>query len=43
MPNVLANAINWEFLDEPMYRWFLAVGAFLGILWAWNGIIDLMK
>lgn len=40
--NALTNAINWEFLNEPLYRWFIFAGAAFGMVWAWEGIIALM-
>lgn len=43
MPNALAAAINWDFLDEPLYRWIIFVGALMGIVWAWEGVVGLMK
>lgn len=39
----VTNVIDWQFLNEPLYRWaifFLACGA---MLFAWNGVINLMK
>jgi hypothetical protein len=41
--NFVENVADWSFLSEPLWRWFLFVGAVLGILWGWSGIIDLMK
>lgn len=39
----LKKVTDWEFLQEPLWRWgvfFLAVGA-MGF--AWNGVIDHMR
>lgn len=41
--NPLNTAINWEFLDEPLYRWIIFVGALGAITWGWRGVVDLMK
>lgn len=35
--------INWEFLDEPAWRWFIFLGALLLMMWTWRGIVDFMK
>lgn len=40
--NPLSAAINWDFLDEPLYRWFIFFGAMLGIAWGWHGVLELM-
>jgi len=40
---MLQNVIGWEFLDEPLTRWFLFLGALTAMLTAWAGIINLMK
>jgi hypothetical protein len=43
MQNPIDSIVNWQFLDEPAYRWAIfAVGScfFLG---AWRGVLDLMK
>lgn len=37
---VLSNLTNWTFLDEPLYRWFIFIGALLLIMWGWNGILS---
>lgn len=37
---VLTNTVNWTFLDEPLYRWFLFFGALLLIAWGWKGILS---
>jgi len=38
------NAIkDWTFLQEPLYRWALMVGALILILAGWYGIIKIAK
>lgn len=41
--NPVSGVINWQFLNEPLYRWalfFFAVGA-MGF--AWDGVLRIMK
>lgn len=38
----LNGVINWEFLDEPLYRWAFFFLALMGMGVAWRGILDLM-
>lgn len=38
----LQNVIGWNFMEEPLWRWFLFVGAFTAITIAWGGIISFM-
>lgn len=40
--DMLQNITNWEFLEEPLWRWALFFGAILGIAWGWHGVLDLM-
>jgi hypothetical protein len=40
--NPLNNVINWEFLDEPLYRWALFFLAVAGMGVAWRGVLELM-
>jgi len=43
MDDMVKNFANWQFLNEPLYRWglfFLAMGF---ISWGWEGVIGLMK
>jgi hypothetical protein len=42
MPN-LSAIYDWQFLNEPLYRWFIFLIALSGMLFAWNGILSLMK
>lgn len=37
--NVIDDALHWEFLNEPFYRWFvflIAIGFAMG---AWHGVL----
>jgi len=43
MPQFVTDIVNAPFMNEPLWRWFIAVGAFLFMLGAWEGIIDFMK
>lgn len=38
--NVVTNAVSWEFLDEPLWRWFLFFGALILISIGWRGILS---
>lgn len=38
--DVVVKAVNWPFMDEPLYRWFLFFGALMLIAWAWKGILS---
>jgi len=37
---MLSDFTNWQFLNEPLYRWFLFFGAILLISYGWNGILS---
>lgn len=39
----MSNLIDWPFLNEPLWRWALMVGALLLILWGWKGVIAIAK
>lgn len=39
----LNQITNWEFLNEPLYRWAIFWIALAAIAYAWNGIISFMK
>jgi hypothetical protein len=41
--NFLEAIPRWEFMDEPLYRWFLFAGAWLAIAVAWASILGWMK
>lgn len=43
MVNVVSNAVNWEFLDEPLYRWFIFFGALILISFGWRGLLSFIK
>lgn len=34
---------SWEFLNEPLYRWWLFFLALALSAFAWNGILEFMK
>lgn len=38
--NVITDAVSWEFLDEPLYRWFMFLGALALMMWGWNGVLS---
>lgn len=40
--DTLQNVIGWQFLNEPIYRWFIFMGAWSAMLVAWGGILHLM-
>ncbi len=37
---VISNIANWNFMNEPLTKWFIFFGAFLLISWAWKGILS---
>jgi hypothetical protein len=37
------NVKNWPFLQEPLYRWFIMIGALLFIFMAWGVILGYVK
>lgn len=39
MGNVMGGIVNWPFLNEPAWRWFLFVGALLLFLIVWGGVL----
>jgi len=41
--DALSNITNWQFLNEPLYRWFLFLGALLLMNYCWADIVDFMK
>lgn len=38
--NVITNAASWQFMNEPLYRWFIFFGALILISWGWKGILS---
>jgi hypothetical protein len=43
MPDFVSQITNWEFLNEPAYRWAIFfVGSSLFIM-VWNDVLGLMK
>lgn len=34
---------SMAFLNEPLWRWVLAIGAFLLIIGAWKGVLEYVK
>jgi len=43
MRNVVSTAINWEFLNEPAYRWVMFFVGASAFLYVWNDVLSLMK
>lgn len=39
----LNSAVNWQFLNEPLYRWWLFFLAIALSLFAWHGVLEFMK
>jgi hypothetical protein len=37
------SVTNWQFLNEPLYRWAIFIVALSMIIFAYNGILELMK
>ncbi len=43
MANPLSTAANWTFLQEPIWRWFVFLGAMLLMNIAWADIVDFIR
>jgi hypothetical protein len=41
--NPISGVINWTFLNEPVWRWFIFMGALLLMNVAWADILDFIK
>ena len=39
----VSSVTGWTFLDEPLYRWAIFIVAISMIMFAYNGILNLMK
>ena len=39
MGNLVSGAVNWPFLNEPIWRWGLFTGVMLLFLFAWSGVL----
>ncbi len=39
----LSGLANWEFLDEPAYRWFIWLGALSLMIYLWGVILSFMQ
>lgn len=39
----LSGIKNWTFLQEPLYRWFIMIGALTFIFMAWGAILGYVK
>jgi hypothetical protein len=38
--DVVSKAVNWEFMNEPLYRWFIFFGCLMIIAWGWRGVLS---
>lgn len=43
MQNMISQITGYEMLNEPMWQWFLFVGAMMLFTFAWHGIIEFIK
>jgi len=43
MEGLIAQVTNWEFLNEPAYRWVIFFIGASFFLWVWNDVLSLMK
>lgn len=41
--SLVSNVVNWDFLNEPLYRWAIFVLALSFITAGWNGILEFMR
>lgn len=39
----LSGLINWEFMNEPLYRWALFLIAWTFLIAAWNSILKIVQ
>lgn len=39
----LKNVLDWSFMNEPLWRWFMFLGALIAMMTAWRGVIDYIK
>lgn len=39
----LNNIKNWPVLQEPLYRWFIFLGALIFLMMAWGVILKYIK
>lgn len=37
------SGLNWEFLDEPLYRWFIFLVAISCFAVAWSAVLNFVK
>lgn len=40
--DAIKNFTNWTFLNEPAWRWFIALGLLLVMLAGWKQILSYM-
>lgn len=43
MKEFFSGIKNWEFMKEPLWRWFIFVVAMTFILMTWGAILEYMK
>ena len=41
--NYLQSVTGWQFMNEPLSRWFIFLGALIAMLTAWRGVIEYIK
>jgi len=41
--NFVHKVTDWEFMNEPVWRWFVFLGALMAMGVVWNGILSFMK
>jgi len=41
--DILNYVADWQFLQEPLYRWAIFIFALMAILFGYNGLLSLMK
>lgn len=39
----MPNPFAWEFMDEPLWRWFIFLVAISAMLTAWRGVVEYIK
>lgn len=41
--DLVTGAFDWEFLNEPFWRWIMFIVALSLVTFAWNGVLAYMK
>jgi len=39
----IEKVTSWEFMNEPLWRWFVFLIAWTLMLWVWGAILSFMR